>query len=355
MTRGRDELTRGQLSADLLAQILETSPIGIVVADRSGAITLVNERATEVVDGDPSSLVGRNVFEEAWEATDVEGEPVSPEANPFALALEGESTYGQRICITLPDERRTVLRMNTSPIHGEDGTVAYAVATLEDVTAVDRRQNELAAKNRQLESLASVLSHDLRNPLAVARGYTDLTQETGDLALLKKVEVAHDRMEELVDSLLLLAKRGHAIGQTEPVALVTSARAAWESVATREATFDVGTELETVVADRVRLQQLFENLFRNSIEHGSDDVTVTVRRLEAGDGFVVEDDGSGIPGLDEPLGLAAYLDRSSTTEGLGLEIVNAIAEAHGWKPTVAPREHGGVRFEFDVGAVVDDE
>ena len=345
----------GRFSAELLEQILETSPIGIVVADRSGTITLVNERATEVVDGDSSSLVGRSVFEAAWEATDAEGEPVSPEANPFALALDGEATYGQRIAVTLPNERRTVLRMNTSPIHDEDGAVVYAVATLEDVTVADRKQHDLAAKNRQLESLASVLSHDLRNPLAIARGYTDLTQETGDLSLLQKVEVAHERMEELVDSLLLLARRGHAIGQTEPVALVTSAYAAWESVATGEATFDIGTDLETVIADRVRLQQLFENLFRNSVEHGGNDVTVTVRRSETGDGFVVADDGPGIPGLDEPLALAAYLDQSNTTEGLGLKIVNAIAEAHGWKPTVAPREHGGVRFEFDVGTAVDEE
>jgi PAS domain S-box-containing protein len=351
---GNDERTHEDLSVEVLEQVLETSPISIVVADRSGTITLVNERAAQVLDEDTETIVGQNVFASEWEPTDANGDPITVEENPFSLAFAGSPTYGQRICVTLPDDERFVLRINTAPIRNTDGDVAAVVATLEDVTAIDRRQRELAAKNRQLESLASVLSHDLRNPLAIARGYTDLARETGDLSLLEKVEVAHDRMEELIDSLLLLARRGQAIGPKEAVTLVASASAAWESVATGAATFEVGSGLEAVVADRVRLQQLFENLFRNAVEHGSESVTVTVGRLDTADGFFVEDDGPGVPTLVEPLALAEYLDRIDVTEGLGLRIVNAIAEAHEWKTTVAPSRRGGLRFEFDVSTAPDE-
>ena len=357
MTTRRDELTYESLSEHVLEQVLETSPIGIVVADRSGTVTLANERIAAVFDSETETIVGQNVFAPEWDPTDVNGDPIPPEENPFSLAFDGEATYGRRLTVALPDGERAVLRLNTAPIRDGDGDgeIVYAVATVEDVTEIDRRQRELAAKNRQLESLASVLSHDLRNPLAVARGYTDLAHETGDLSLLAKVDAAHGRMEELVDSLLLLARRGHAIGPKEPVALVTAAYAAWQSVETGNATFDVGTDLETVVADRVRLQQLFENLFRNSVEHGGEGVTVTVRQLETGEGFSVEDDGPGVPGLGEPTPLGEYLDRTDTVEGLGLKIVTAIAEGHGWRATVGPGRAGGLRFEFDVGTAPEEE
>ncbi|WP_170864730.1 PAS domain S-box protein [Halogranum amylolyticum] len=387
MTTRRDEPAYESLSEHVLEQVLETSPIGIVVADRSGTVTLANERTAAVFDSETETIVGQNVFAPEWDPTDVDGEPIPAEENPFSLAFDGETTYGRRLTVALPDGERAVLRLNTAPIRDGGGEIVYAVATVEDVTEIDRRQRELAAKNRQLESLASVLSHDLRNPLAVARGYTDLAHETGDLSLLAKVDAAHVRMEELVDSLLLLARRGHAIGPKEPVALVTAAYAAWQSVETGDAMFDVGTDLETVVADRVRLQQLFENLFRNSVEHGarpasgrsasgdsvkrsftssrtrSDDsvehggdrVTVTVRQFETGEGFSVEDDGPGIPGLVEPTPLGEYLDRTDTVEGLGMKIVNAIAEGHDWRATVGPGRAGGLRFEFDVGTAPEEE
>ncbi|EJN59506.1 PAS domain-containing sensor histidine kinase [Halogranum rubrum] len=375
MTPGRDKHAQDELSAELLEQVLDTSPVNIVVVDPSGTITLVNGRTASSFENETSTVIGESVFAPKWELTDPNGEPIAPEDHPVSRALNGEETYGMRLAVTLPSGERPVVRTNTAPIYDEEGNVVYAVATLEDITDMNRRQRELAAKNRQLESLASVLSHDLRNPLAIARGYTDLAQETGDLSLLEKVEIAHDRMEELVDNLLLLARRGHAIGPKEPVALVTSAYAAWESVETGEASFDVGTDLETVIADRVRLQQLFENLIRNAVEHGTtstqtgrgevadtvdhgDDeasVTITVRPLTATEGFSVEDDGPGIPGLTTPRELAEYIDRSDDTKGLGLKIVHAIADAHGWTTTIGPGSDGGLRFEFDVSEAPDDD
>jgi signal transduction histidine kinase len=119
----------------------------------------------------------------------------------------------------------------------------------------------------------------------------------------------------------------------------------------------VATE-RTVLADRSRLRQLFENLFRNAVEHGStssrtpsDEVvehagpnlTVTVGDCDGG--FYIADDGRGVPaelrdGLFEP---------GSSGEGgglgLGLSIVSRVAQAHGWEVAVTESESGGARFE----------
>ena len=92
-----------------------------------------------------------------------------------------------------------------------------------------------------------------------------------------------------------------------------------------------------------RLGRLLENLFRNALEHGGTDVTVTVRLLE--DGLAVEDDGPGVPESErERLFDAGY----STTErgtGFGLRIVRQIADEHGWDVTVGESATGGARFE----------
>lgn len=82
------------------------------------------------------------------------------------------------------------------------------------------------------------------------------------------------------------------MGETEPVELADLVEACWQTVETASAGLVVETET-TIQADPSRLQQLFENLLRNAVEHGGEDVTITIGDLP--DGFYVEDDGQGIP------------------------------------------------------------
>lgn len=349
MTSGRDGVSQATLSADLLHGVFETSPVGLVVVDRVGTVTHVNERTEQILDLSTSALVGQSVFDERWGTRDDRGEPLSDQHHPVGRALTGVATDGQELSAVLPTGRRVDFRVNCAPVRDGDGRVTAAVAAFEDRTATTLRERELTAKNRQLESLASVLSHDLRNPLSIARGYLDLAQETGELSHLDRVADAHERMEELIDSLLLLARRGRAIGPREPVSLADAARTAWATVDTGTATVTVADGLGTVDADRVRLQQLFENLFRNSVEHGGGAVHVSVTAREHGPGFVVSDDGPGVPGVVGQVHLEQYLDATEDIRGLGLKIVQAVADGHGWAALLAPQPGGGVRFEFDVG------
>ncbi|WP_224333200.1 ATP-binding protein [Haloprofundus halobius] len=228
-----------------------------------------------------------------------------------------------------------------------------AVARI-DTEATLRQQNE------RLDEFTSVVAHDLRNPLNVVAGNIQLARETGDLDRLDAASRAIEQMEDLLSGLLELARAGKVVGETEPVSLSTVAEAAWFGVDAPGATLSVEADL-TVAADESRLRQVLENLFQNSVEHGStsgraksDDsvehggstVTITVGRLDDRPGFFVADDGSGIP----PERRDTVLERGfSTTDdgtGFGLSIVSTIAEAHGWTVTVAESESGGARFEF---------
>ena len=78
-----------------------------------------------------------------------------------------------------------------------------------------RRRQELERQNEQLEQFASVISHDLQNPLNVIAGYLELTMETGNLDRLEPAVSAADRMEALLNDLLTLAREGRAVGKTE--------------------------------------------------------------------------------------------------------------------------------------------
>jgi len=153
-------------------------------------------------------------------------------------------------------------------------------------------------------------------------------------------------MAELIDDLLTLARAGDVIGEPEPVALDALAEACWGQVSTHDAaTLEVENDA-TIVADRTRLRQLLENLFRNSLQHGRADETVpiTVRVRVHEDGFAVADDGDGIPAADrESVFEAGYSSHPDGT-GFGLRIVDQIATAHGWAVTVEESPSGGAQF-----------
>jgi len=254
----------------------------------------------------------------------------------------------------------------------DDDDVEFAELLLSHTrSALDRieRERTLRRKNERLEEFASIVGHDLRNPLNVAQGRLGMALASDDpddrREHLEAVGRSHDRMGTLIEELLELARAGETIGSLEPVKLETVARRAWETVDTADARLSV-TATEAISADPDRLQQLLENLFRNAVEHGSTspdsqarqdavqhggaDVTVTVGDLE--DGFVVADDGVGIPeGERETVFESGYTSAADGT-GFGLPIVADIATAHGWDVDLGESDGGGARFEFTGVATV---
>ncbi len=209
----------------------------------------------------------------------------------------------------------------------------------------ERRETEasLRRKNEQLEALTSVVSHDIRNPLSVAEGNLELAAQECESEHLERVAAAQDRMRSFVDDLVTMAGEAAEIGDTEAVALDAVARAAWETVATEAATLRSETEA-TLEADRHRLTQLLENLYRNAVEHAGESVTVTVG--DRPEGFFVADDGPGIPpDQHEAVFDIGVADEDGGT-GLGLYIVEEVATAHGWSVLVSESEAGGARFDF---------
>ena len=233
----------------------------------------------------------------------------------------------------------------------------YYVVNSRDISARKEREQRLERTNARLEEFASIVSHDLRNPLNVAQLRLQQVQMEHESEHLAAVEQAHLRMANLVDDLLTLARTEKQTLSTESVALDSLSEQCWQTVVTGDATLVVVAD--TVIdADYQRLRQLLENLLRNAVEHGSprdDDadcstsaVTVTVGELA--NGFYVEDDGLGVPADKRETLFEPGVSRTVDGTGLGLHIVDGIVDAHGWEISITEGSQGGARFEIVTSA-----
>ncbi|GAA0206539.1 ATP-binding protein [Halobaculum roseum] len=228
-------------------------------------------------------------------------------------------------------------------------TVEAALDRAEREALVRRREGELTRQNERLDEFASVVSHDLRNPLNVAQGRLELLADDCDSPHIARMETAHERMGALIDDLLALARTGRSVGDTEPVSLERTVLDVWNTV-DGGGSLSVADDVGYVDADASRLRELLENLVRNAVDHAGDDVTVTVGRIDGvgRSGFYVADDGPGIP----PDRRETVFERGHTTAddgtGFGLAIVAEIAGAHGWSVRATDADAGGARFEVVV-------
>ena len=322
------------------SRVVSTIDNPVVVVDTNGRVTDVNEAARPLLEtaepyGDPAAeaLPAALAERAAGETSDDGDGDGDGDGDPLELSVEGETRYFQSRVLPLGPEGR----------YG-------SVLILTDVTELTSVRRQLEERNRALErqndrldEFTSLVSHDLRNPLTVAQGNLEFLREETDSEFLDEIERSHERMRTLIDELLELARHGRAVGDTEAVSLESVARSAWVNVDSRGATLTVEADPGTVEADPSRLTAVFENLFRNAVEHGGEDVTVRVGTLE--DGFYVEDDGPGVPAEERERVFDHGYTTSDAGTGFGLNIVRNVVEAHGWEIRLTDSDEGGARFE----------
>lgn len=222
--------------------------------------------------------------------------------------------------------------------------VESAFARLTQIERLEQREQELQRERNRLDEFARFVSHDLRNPLQVARGRLQLAADEHTSDHLADIEQALDRMDRLVGDVLELARQGSTVGETEQVSLGQLLSRCWGNVGTAAAELDVQTE-RRIRADGSRLASAVENLFRNAVEHGGEGVTVTAGTVD-GQGFYIADDGTGIPTEERTTVFESGYSTASGGTGLGLQIVEQVVEAHGWEVSICESTTGGARFEI---------
>lgn len=321
---------------DQYEALIDAFPDAVFIHDREGVILLANHRASQNLGYDRDYLVGKTIWAFAEE-------PDPTSVKPRWDALSAGATERFTGCHERRDGSTFPIEAHVTKLtqRGE----ARFLATVRDVTEQRERERALERKNDQLEDFARTLSHDLRNPLMVAKGHFELARETGSEEHYGTVEQALDRIDRLIEDLFTLARDGRTVEDLEPLCLSDLANRCWTNVETAEATIDIESEL-CLLAEESRLQQVLENLYRNAIEHGRSDVRITVGALENEAGFYVEDDGPGIPSAERDRVFEGGYSTQDHGTGFGLKIVKEIAEAHGWDIAITAGSAGGARFEF---------
>lgn len=265
--------------------------------------------------------------------SDVLTDPSNPMSSGFIFPL---GTYGTLGVVAIEPRAFTV-----------DDFRFLSVLADTTTAALERTERErvLEDTNERLEAFAAIVSHDLRNPLAVATGKLQLLEEECDSDHIEGIEDALVRIDSLIEDVLTLVQNDIDSDDLEWVSLGVVANRAWETVDTGGATLEVGSDLGSVKAVDGPLQELFENVFDNAVTHGGSDVTVRIEPIETG-GFAIEDDGQGIDDVDGSRLFEYGYTSSGAGTGLGLAIVERIASIFDWEITTHTGRDGGLRLEF---------
>ncbi|QLG48577.1 histidine kinase N-terminal 7TM domain-containing protein [Natrinema halophilum] len=330
-------------------QLLDIIPVArnTLVESLNDAVIVVDERRC-VVDYNQKAASMRSSL------PDEEGELLAAVWPALASQVDFDVSTRHTTQLTLRiDGQRRYYSLLISPVRkSTDHELSGYSLLLRDVTELETSRQQLREQNQRLDQVASTISHDLRNPLNVAQGYLLALEEQVDgeaLETVEEIDHSHERMSAIIDDVLLLARQDSTVDRSE-LNLADVVRDAWDNVDTAGATLHVDVDRH-LRADRTKLLRVFENLFRNAIEHGSDaeidaaepaeagaGVTVTVTGLD--DGFAVADDGPGIPSEDRDDVFEYGYTTSDSGTGFGLAIVQRLLEVHGWTIELDPSSDG---------------
>ena len=329
-----------------LAATLEATPDAVLLLDPKGAIALANPAAEMVLHVSAAQARHKPVEE-----------VVSVPRLEEMLRAGSDGPASQEI--GLVDGR--VLFASVLEVESVGPHRGGRVCVLRDIThykKLDMLKSEFVA----------TVSHDLRTPLTLMRGYGTMLSMVGALNdqqkdFARKILDGVDQMGRLVDSLLDLGRIEAGVGlsleSVQPGAIVQEVVSTYRPQAANKQvalTLDLPDTLAPIEADPTLLRQAVANLVDNAIKYTSPQgrVRVSAGQTDGLQQFRVEDSGVGIAPADQPRlfekfyrarGFEGGRERGS---GLGLAIVKSIAEQHGGRVTVESRLGSGSVFVLEV-------
>lgn len=354
--------------AALLSTVINSMREGVTVIDEEGKVLLQNPAAYDLMRSKVD--VDGQLRAAPIQVRDFGGGLVPIQLWPFSRALRGEEVIGQELRICFEDgiaDRDISVSARKLPFQTEDH-LAQAVVIYHDIT-VERAQRVA------LESFARTVAHDLKGPLGIVEGWSELlVGDASERELLPGAEVvttgnrirnAAATMRQLIRDLL---ESSMSRDQQLRVAEI-DLRLLTEQVADQHRSVVDGTapvivvaeDIPPVAADEPQVRQLLHNLIGNACKYVEDgavaDISITGRQVGNQVEVVVADRGIGIPQghHDEVFAVfnRAHGDRAAYEgHGIGLSVCKTIVSRHGGSIHARPRRSGrGTAFVFTLPAV----
>jgi PAS domain S-box-containing protein len=306
--------------------IVETVNDGIFVTDENDRFTLVNDAYCELVGYDREELLGAHTSLVTDEKREDAAAIIDEVQRDLSSEASGSNTY--ETSLKTASGEAIMAEWTVATLPKRDGGSPDWVGVVRDVTERNERQRQLERQNERLDSFASMLAHELRNPVTIGQVYSQqLSREESPKAVEYVIE-AFDRIEDMIDVVLIVTRGREAVSERSSVQLADAIQEAWGEVDPPEATLEATTN-RTIEADETYVRHLFRNLFENAVKHGRADGTVTVGDLPTG--FYVADDGVGIPSDErDTIFETGYTTASEQGGmGLGLTFVREMADVYG--------------------------
>lgn len=339
------EASRRQLEA-----IINSSPDPVIVTDHRNRLLLANHAATSALKQDVDDT-----------RSGMETEKVI-KLRPLLSLLQSTTSEKQSTEIVLPDSRTYLA--TASPVMVE-GRQIGRICIMRDVThfkELDTMKSEFVA----------TVSHDLRSPLTLMRGYATMLDTVGELneqqqGYVKKIVTGVENMSRLVNNLLDLGRIEFGVGlQVENVPVLDIIERVTGALQLQAAQKNIHLNVElpkdmphAVEADQALLHQAVYNLVENAIKYTPPAGKVTIRTVSQPDYliFAIEDSGIGIPAEDIPHLFEKFYRgkqreaRNQPGSGLGLAIVLSIAENHRGRVWVESEVGKGSTFYLQIPLV----
>jgi PAS domain S-box-containing protein len=335
--------------------------LGIVSLE--GVLLEVNQAALDSIAARSSDLVGKLFWETPWWHTIQLQQQLKASV---AAAASGEFVRYE-VEFPNPNGGVSISDFSLKPVFDEASRVVSIVAEARDITPqkaalreLQQAQTALENRNRELDSFAHVVSHDLKAPL---RAIANLSQWIEDDLAGTMSEDTHQqmqllrsrvyRMEATIGGLLDYARAGKTEVAIESVAVAQLLAETIDSIAPPSAFKIEIAPMPTFSTKRLILSQVFANLIGNGIKHHDRiDGSIQVSVRDRGDlyEFAVSDDGPGIVPEDRDkiftIFQAGNPQNRPDSSGIGLAIVKKIVEAEGGTIWIESEIDCGTTFYF---------
>lgn len=357
-----------------LQDIIEFLPDATFVIDRENKVIAWNRGMEEITGVAKEEILGQDnqAYAYAFYGTlrplliDLLGNPDPGFEEIYDLFGRQEGTlYAEGFVPNLYNGKGAYIWGKASLLLDQNGNRAGAIESLRDITERKEAEENIKKANRELESFAYTVSHDLRTPLTAIVGYADVLREScedrlneQELQILSEISDSGQKMQALMTDLLTLAKAGQVDRPVAPYdageVIREVARGLAETLKQAEVTVTIGV-LPTLRVPRTLLTLVFDNLIGNAIRYGSkpgDVVEVGGEREGEKVRLYVRDHGPGISPEERTRIFEVFyqgtagMDANGT--GIGLATVQKIAGLFDGRAWMEETMGGGSTFWIEL-------
>jgi PAS domain S-box-containing protein len=312
---------------DRAEMYLNIAPVIIVALDLNGNVMLLNKKGQETIGYKEDEIIGKNWFDVAipkWE------EEYVRQAFEEIQFDDVESVKKLENRIAAKDGSEMLIDWYNSILRDESNNVIGTLSAGEDITQRRMADDLLKKQKDELSELAHVMSHDLGNKLKSINSLASLLKSEYDEELLDRISNIALQSIDLLQTSADLADAGAIIQTKERVNLEALVRNTAGTVLPDSVKL-ITSNLRIVAGSPQRIEQIFQNLFTNAIEHGNaTEIRVEGRWEPTGYCIYVSNNGKTIPcDVRDRIFNRAFTTKQNG-RGLGLAIVKKLVEAHGW-------------------------